>query len=363
MRRQRLLALCLCSVLMMVGGPVLALPRVVFINPDAPGNPFWDKVTQVMQAAAVNLQFSLEVRYGLDNREGTTLQAMEALQQDPPIDYLLYIYQIGQGKRILQAAEQAGVYSIIFNTDVPEQDQAAFGPPGQRFPHWLAHLVPDDQAAGRNLAAYLIEAAKAAGKPGKIDLVGFNGGRDSSAARLREAGLNQALAEYPEVELLQLLVSDWDPAITARQAPMLLRRWPTTRVIWSASDAMALGAAQALVSEGYAIGRDVLLGSVDWTDEGLQAVSDGHLTVTFGGHFMEGAWALVLAHDHAQGRYTAEEHGRFSTPLAPIDASNVKRYRELILTDHWNQVNFRQFSREVRGDQAAYDFHLERLLP
>lgn len=348
---------CLSAMLAFACTQATAAPRVVFINPDAPGNLFWDKVTDVMHAAALDLGLSLEVRYGEDNRELTTQQALDAIDRETSPDYLIYIYQIGQGKRILQAAEKAGVYSIIFNTDIPPQDQSSVGEPGQPFARWLAHLTPDDQAAGRDLASYLIDAA---GKPqaGKTQLVGFNGGRDSSAARLREEGLNQALLNRPEAELLQVLVADWDPALSARQAPPLLRRWPSTRIVWSASDATALSAAKALKAAGYRVGKDLLIGSIDWTDEGLKAVEQGSLKVTFGGHFMEGVWALVLAHDHAKGLFTADETRRFSTNLAPIDASNVHRYKDMLTHNRWDQVDFRQFSRERRGKEGAYDFRL-----
>jgi len=336
-----------------------AAPLVVFVNPDRPGNPFWDKVTTVMQAAAKDLELTLEVRYGDTNREQSTRQALDAIQSDPPADYLVYIYQVGQARRILEAAEQAGVRSIIFNTDVADQDRDLVGSPGEVYTQWIAHLVPDDFHAGADLASRLIAAARTREPERRAELVGFNGGRDSSAARARAAGLEDVLSRREDAVLHQVLVSQWDALLAAEQTEPLLRRWPGTNVVWAASDAMALAVAGRLTELGRKPGLDVFLGGIDWTDEGIRAVADGRLVVTLGGHFMDGAWALVVAHDHALNLVSATELRRVATRLQAIDRENVQQYQELLDGQHWQRIDFQRYSRRQRGPRAPYEFGLD----
>lgn len=350
----------LLGVLMLLSVATLqASPRVVFINPDRPGNPFWDKVVSVMRAAADDLSLQLDVVYGEANRELATEQALGVIRRDPPVDYLIYIYQVGKAPQILEAAERAGVHSVIFNTEVADSERSIVGVPGEPYTRWIAHLVPDDRQAGGDLAHHLIMEWTSRKDAPPAEIVGFNGGRDSSAARLRAAGLEQALTGRSDARLHQVLVSEWNPQLAADQSEPLLRRWPGTNVIWSASDAMALAVIERQQRLGRQPGSDLVVGSIDWTDAGIQAVESGHLAVTLGGHFLEGAWALVLIHDHAQGRVSINEMRRLSTPLAAIHRGNVGALRDLLIGNQWGEIDFRRYSRALRGNQAAYVFQLE----
>ncbi|MDX5297447.1 MAG: hypothetical protein LPK85_00700, partial [Gammaproteobacteria bacterium] len=69
--------------------------NVTFVNPDKPGNPFWDLVTDFMKAAADSLDIELQVIYGDADRYVTTSKAIAAIQASPPPDYLVFMYQKG----------------------------------------------------------------------------------------------------------------------------------------------------------------------------------------------------------------------------------------------------------------------------
>lgn len=337
-------------------------PRVTFINPDKPGNAFWDSVTTFMQAAADDLDIRLSVRYGMANRQLTTGEALDALATIPKPDYLIFIYQKGQGSRILQAAEHSQVQTFIINTEIPPEEQDAVGRPGAVFTKWIGHLAPDDFQVGHDLASLLIRFAQEKFPDKPLEMVGFTGGRDSSAARLRNQGLEAAVKEFTGVKLRQVLVAEWDPDVAAEQAPRLFRRYPRASIVWAASDAMALAAADSLAQEGFQPGESVFFGGVDWTPAGIQAVDDNYLVATFGGHFMDGGWALVLLHDHFHGLSKAEAWSKLQSRLLPVTSANADRYLTLFGGNNWDAIDFRRFSSRNRAADQSYDFGLEAVL-
>jgi hypothetical protein len=53
---------------------------------------------------------------------------------------------------------------------------------------------------------------------------------------------------------------------------------------------------------GRVPGGDVLLGGIDLGREALTQVAEGSLAVSIGSHFLDGAQALILLHDHHESR-------------------------------------------------------------
>ncbi len=179
-------------------------PSVAFINPDAKGQPFWALVTRFMREAAADLNIDLEV-YHQDKDRFKGLKIAEALlkRTDRP-DYLLYMYQSNTGKRILELAEQNGVPSFLFNTDIHPNDKQEVGQPRDRFKHWLGHMYPDDTQAGDLLATSLLNLASSTGVPQAstpIDILAFSGGLDSAVSADRNTGLKQAMARHGNAAL------------------------------------------------------------------------------------------------------------------------------------------------------------------
>ena len=342
-------------------GPI----RVTFINPSSNSNPFWNQVTDFMQVVARDLNMHLDVRYANDNRyEGTKL-ATKALASHPKPDFLIYIYQTGQGQEILSAAEAAKVHSFIINTGVNDSDREAVGRPREKFKYWIGHLFPDDVAAGQELATRLFEAAKAQGKlgtDGRIHAIALSGGRDSSAALDRNEGLQQALRAHPEVTLHQLVFTNWEMKLARSQTQGLLKRYPETSVVWAASDFIALGALEAIEENKKNARTDVLAGGFDWTTAGVHAVKNGKMLATLGGHFMDGGWALVLMHDFYHGIDFASSGTTIRSRMHVISQENVDSFLALPSKKQWDDIDFRQFSKIYNPKLQKYDFSLSAVL-
>jgi ABC-type sugar transport system substrate-binding protein len=369
MRRNRrtFLRSILASGLSVLAGPsdgVLPL-RVTFITPSSVGDPFWDRFTEFMRAVAQDLGVQLEVRYANVNRFNATKLALESIRARPRPDCLMYVYQIGQGMEVLKAAEVAKVRSFIINTDVTDTDREAVGLPREKFKYWIGHMHPNDVSAGGNLAAHLVEAARQGGKlgaDGRVHVVALNGLRDSPAAGQRLQGLEQAMRAHPETVLHQLVYADWNRQTARYQSAMLLKRYPETRVVWAASDSIALGAVEGIGDSGLKAGSDVLVGGIDWAVDGIRAVRDGQMLISLGGHFMDGGWSLILAHDFLRGTDFASTGVTIRSDMQAITQANVESLFPLLAESHWESFGFRQFSKVHNPRLREYDFSRRAVL-
>ena len=318
--------------------------KVAFINPTYPNEPFWGLLTDFMASAAKDLDVELQVYYSQSNRFKTLEIAQEILKSPNKPDYMVFHFQAQMGARILQAAEEAKVYSFVINTNVPETDAQDIGKPRGKFKYWLGHLVPDDQQAGYLLASELIEKAielKKVAEDGKVHMFGLTGTTDNTASINRNTGLKEFVDKRSDVILHQIVNTSWNKEKAAKVTKILMARYPETSVIWSASDAMALGAIQSLEALNLRVGKDVLLGGIDGTPAGLKAVNDGKMVATMSGHFIEGAWAIVLLYDHYYGVDFANDLG-----LAISDPYYI------------NQIDFKFFSKVANPKRKQYQFTL-----
>ena len=131
------------------------------------------------------------------------------------------------------------------------------------------------------------------------------------------------------------------------------------RTLWAANDPMALGAIDAIEAKGRVPGRDILVGGVDWTTDGLDAIRDGKLELSAGGHFMEGAWALILMHDWRHGVDFVGADGKGASrwsPMKVIGREELDAYRGLTSPDAWARIDFRKLSRVHNPALETYAF-------
>ncbi|MCJ8170092.1 ABC transporter substrate-binding protein [Atopomonas sediminilitoris] len=336
--------------------------KVAFINPDRPGNPFWDQVNTVMQAAADDLDLELQIVFAEEDRYQSIHLLKELITSGNKPDYLVFMFQHGAGLKLLRLAEQEQIRSIMINTDIPSEWQDKVGAPRQHFKHWLGHLHPDDQLAGQLLMDTLAEQAASAlpAKPQR-GVVALSGSHDSSAAQKRNQGLQESLQNQPNLTLNQLVFSQWRADLASQQAARLLTRYPQSQILWAASDQMALAAAHELQLDGIQPGKDILLGGIDWTPAGIKAMREGLLHASVGGHFAEGAWALVLIHDYHHGHDFADLGLEFLTPMAVMTPANQDLFEPTLSTGNWQPFHFRQLLRS-HHPKRRYEFSLQAIL-
>jgi len=353
------LVICLC---MLMAGAVSAnhqsiaesgqadRMQVTFINPAAEGEAFWDRVTELMYMAAHDLNIELEVLFSGGNRLKVLELAKQTVKRAVKPDYLIFVFQAHLGEHLLKVTEDAGLYSFAINTNIPAEEELEIGSPRERFRYWLGHMFPDEQHAGFLLATSLYQQARVQQNLSPDDpvaMIAISGSEDSAASRERLEGLDLFLKDHPNVQLQQIVNAGWQQDKAREITRVLLARYPETSIIWAASDLMALGALQAAVAKGLVPGKTVFSGGIDGTAQGLAALAEGKMQASMSGHFMEGAWSMVLLHDHYHGLDFAAKTGmRIRTRLDLIQTGNVQPYIAQLDKRFFESIDFHHYSLE-----------------
>jgi ABC-type sugar transport system substrate-binding protein len=322
-------------------------PSVVFLSPD--DSRFWQLVAGFMESVAEDLEVDLEVQYDRESHRFSYLRmAKDVLAREEKPDYLLFMCKEHVTESMLRLADGAGVKTFTFNTDVPDAARASIGMPRSVLSGWLGHLSPDNIAAGRSLVTLLGKQAEQLGLASgpSIPMVALSGTLDSSATKDRNGGL-LAAAVQQRSELMQLVYANWSGTLAREKTEVLLKRYPNTVSIWSASDGMALGAIEAARNAGRTPGKDLLVGGVDWEPEALESIRQGELLVSLGRHFMGGGLALLLLHDYHHGQDFGDMSPDyvFRYKLEPATRDNVERVQRIMDPENWSAIDFRRFSR------------------
>lgn len=138
---------------------------------------------------------------------------------------------------------------------------------------WVSHIAFDGISAGEYTAQELINSFGGKGK-----IIALQGLLANSIAQDRFVGLNNVLALNPDVELVAYEAADWDRTIAYEKVKSMLVANPDIDGVWAANDNMALGALEALRSEGLA--GKVLVTGVDGVAEIFEAIQNGEAAAT-----------------------------------------------------------------------------------
>lgn len=371
-RSSRVAGWCLVLAVLWGGVPMslsaqaLPPPKVYFFHPDTENTPFWGKVYDVMEAAAEDLGVELHGVTAKDNSISVKRAGMELVESLGRGDYLITGYWVFSTVKFIEVAEQRGVKVFVINADFSEEENSELGLPRTRYKRWIGHMYANDEQAGYELADSLIMKAVKAGKvakDGKVHVVALYGGDKAVVPEARDRGLKRRIGAFSDAKLEVVMSAMWDKDSAIPITLQMLNENPETTVVWAASDSMALGAVQAIKSLGKKPGVDIFVGGVDWSDEGIEAVASGELSASVGGHFMEGAWSLILVNDYHYGIDFAGDPGvKSMTSMHSVTSDTVNDFMEKLNNPDWSRVDFKRFSKKYNPDLKKYDFSLQALL-
>jgi len=168
-------------------------------------------------------------------------------------------------------------------------------------------------------------------------VIALQGILDTSAAKDRFAGLEKALEESPDVELLEDQTANFSRTEALNVTRTLLTKHGDDLTgIWAANDDMALGAIQALEAAGR---DDVAVVGIDAVPQAIEAIEGGTMTATVSS---DGPWqggvGLAMGYCAAIGEIdvaslesinrafyaeqflvTADNAGEFASPEANLE--------------------------------------------
>ena len=338
---------------------------MAFINPGKSTEPYWILATDAMQQVATSLNIELEVLTA-ERDYLAQIRLVESLAERPEAarpDYLIVAGEKATLLGQLEAAERAGIpVFLAFNAAQASREQV--GEPRQRFSQWLGSLSPLAEEGGYLSARALITHALETLPEGTaLNMLALSGDRSTHTSLQRNRGLQQALAEFPQVTLLQQVYADWSYDKGLLQSSHLLRRYPDVNLIWSASDLQAFGAIQALHESGRTPGQDVLVSAMNATQAGLEGLLRGELTALSGGHHIAGAWSMVLLHDYHHGLDFIEADGNTELAYSMFALIDQASARHLLERRRLGRLmDFCPYSRVCNPSRTQYDFSYARWL-
>jgi ABC-type sugar transport system substrate-binding protein len=340
--------------------------RVGFLCPAPADNPFWSQVTRVMRAAAEDLDIELIVRCSERGSLATKRIGNELLNTTPKLDYLLTGYWPLVTKSHLELAQKLRIKVFVFNAEIRDDERDTVGFPRQYFQNWIGHMIPDDKQSSDDLTRMLITRARETRSippDGEVRVLALTGIGSSAVGSNRAEGLRTRVAATPGVVLHEIGLENWLPGWARDETAKFLKNNPHTDVVWGVSQASTWGAVQGVEQSGGKPGRDVVVGGFDWNPDSLQAISEGKIAALMSGHFIEGAWALILIHDYHYGLDFVDSEGiRILTQFSPITLANYPRYKVLLNGKHWDETDFRKFSKKYNPQLKSYNFSIEQFL-
>jgi ABC-type sugar transport system substrate-binding protein len=340
--------------------------RVGFIDPADPPA-FWNLVDATMRAAAAQLGIDVNIRSMAASHEKAISVAREFLAEKPAVDYLIVCNNLDIGGEIIKLADAAHVKMIFLNVDLDRKDWAEYGEPRTKYKNWLGSITPDHEGAGYGIATAILTEAAQIKSNRPLRIFGLTGEANTPASVERVRGLKRAVDDMTKllgpgsVELVDVRYLDWSAKTAEASVKQFAESGPRIDALWAANDPMALGGMAALRDRGYKPGKDVLIGGLNWNKEAVKAVLDGDMVVTYGGHFLLGAWAMVALRDYEDGRDFAEEDVRLQIPMGAIDLPVARRFPNIAGTD-WSKVDFTRFSKTRNPELKHYEFTQDALL-
>ena len=195
--------------------------------------------------------------------------------------------------------------------------------PADLTPNWVIHTSPDNVVNGYNIAKALFDSM---GGSGKIFVV--EGLLGNTANNSRVEGLEKALEEYPDIEVVAQDTGNWNTDEALALVETWLTQYPDVGGIWCANDNMATGALQALDAAG--LKGQVGVCGVDANTDIVEAIANGEATATVSSNgYLQGGYTLAICYAAWTGLLDVEalpaEYREFATPTVLIDSPEAAK--------------------------------------
>ena len=145
-------------------------------------------------------------------------------------------------------------------------------PEGEDIGLWT-FVTPDHQGMAEQATETILSAMGYQGK-----MVHTQGALAHSGARLRAQGFHNVVSRYPDIEIIDEQPGDWDINKVGKIWDDLLVKHDQIDGAFFHNDDMAMAAVQAIKRSGQE--RDIVLGSIDAQDMGINGVVNGDLVVS-----------------------------------------------------------------------------------
>jgi len=298
-------------------------------------NPYWNEIVSGGEAFVESLGRSRDLLTHLIN-EGSSeksLADVKALlaKTDGALALAIDTNDAPNARPVVEACVEAGAYVSTLWNKTDDLHPWDFGD------NYVSHMSWSDEGPAERTARILLEAM--GGRGGVVHLGGI---ASNNPAIERLNGLRNALADYPDVELLAAEPADWDTQKANQVMSAFLTRYGDEITgVHCANDTIAYGVLEALRAEGI---DDMPIVSYDGNPQAVQLVAERKILATvFTNPHWGGGITAALAYYAATGHFEPSEepreHREFNGPtifVTPEDAIAFKaNYLDSVPTYDW----------------------------
>lgn len=344
--------------------------RVVFLNPGKRGEVFWDMVAESMKGAGRKLGLSVEVIYAERNYRLMQTLGYGVIDRERRPQYLVLTNEENAGVPLLEAADAAGITTLLISSDIVAHDRERLGAPREVLKGWIGSLIPDVEAAGERMAQQLFEEARRKSlhsADGKLHVLALGGDERTPSWQDRQRGLERALANAPDVVVDRLLYAHWNAVeaedLTGKHVAWAARRGIRVAGVWAGNDVMALGAMKAMQAGGLAPGSDTVVVGLNWSREAVERVREGSMLLTDGGHFRLGMWSMIMLRDYLDGCDPFTTGRARALPTAAVTRANAGLIATMLDTGGFASADVARLrAKRDDGSCRPYDFSMDAFL-
>ena len=330
--------------------------NVVFLNPGHPSSnatgSFWANVTGFMEAAADDVNINLVTIYAYRNHVLMKSLAQQVIEQKP--EYVILVNEKGIALNIFReiAAHNIPVFMLL-NT----LTEAEYNLLSTRERNLLiGSVTPDNYLVGRKLGNDLVNVyleRKHHNESDKmINFLALQGDHTTPAATERERGLLDALKGHQNINIIDSSVANWSRQQSYQKVKGILQR-SRIDIIWTANDAMAFGAKQAVIEAP--INYQPIIGGVNWDISAEGYVVD----ISYGGHVALGAYAITMLKDIDEGKFTTTEKHQVIDIFESSRSKYFSLFKTLLNTQQLSRYDFTRFR---QSSLSSMNFSIANML-
>jgi ABC-type sugar transport system substrate-binding protein len=296
------------------GSAAIKNPKVGFVIPLI-SNPYWKLIQDFAQGAAGTLGVELQTGQADSDEtkqiniiEGMIASGVDGLVVGPVSDKV--------GDTVLKDAEAANI-PVVFMQRSPGVKPADYQ--GKQY---VGFVGTADVEGGTTAAQTLYDT-------GARKWVAMTGSQGNSVAEDRLKAAQDFAAAHPDVTLLDSQYGNEARDAGQKTMENFLSAYPGPGFdgTYSFNDEGALGAIQALKNANVL--DKVKVSAIDGTTDAVNAVAAGDLTVTVGGGYACGAFALVELFDYINGHPPKDRE--VLIPLVAVTKDNATKYQDQVL--------------------------------
>ena len=275
-------------------------------------NPFWLMAKSAAEKAAAEKGVNVVI-LGI-TEEGDYAGQVTHIEDLVTRNVDLIVVVPAESKALVPAVESAIAAGIpVINLDSPIDTDKV-----------IAFIGSDNVEGGRMAGEFIAEQL---GKTGKVGVI--RGRLGNPVETQRYDGFMEAIAQYPEMEVVAEGVGNWEAEEGAKVMEDFITAHPELQAVFAEADRMALGASSAATAANRS---DIIIVGLDGIREALQGVKDGMLAADVAQRpDLMGQYAVEKGLEYLQ---TGEIEPVIITPMTLAVPDNVDP-----LIEAWNAVS------------------------